>query len=167
MLDARVPLKLRDCRLEQRLNTHVTNECATRNGLFRVMLVTLLTCPTTYRMASGSKSSTLDCGLPARPPTASTALWAHLIRTSTTSEAPKSLQDMSIVVPPMAPLDKNVTSMRVLLHDTQANFEKFSNHVGRLLESIQETKNDLKTMHSVFERDRETLTSDIVDLGKH
>ena len=73
---------------------------------------------------------------------------------------------MPIIVPPMGPLDKNATSMRILLHDTQANFEKFTSHVGKLLESIQETKNELKTMHSCFQHDRENLMGDIVDLGK-
>lgn len=65
----------------------------------------------------------------------------------------------------MAALDKNATSMRVLLHDTHANFERFTSQVGNLFETIQETKNDLKTMQSLFQRDRETLTGDIVDLG--
>jgi len=67
----------------------------------------------------------------------------------------------------MAPLDKNATSMRVLLHDTQANFEMFTVQVGKLFETIHEAKNELKTMQSLFQRDRETLTGDIVDLGNY
>jgi hypothetical protein len=123
-------------------------------------------------MASGSNSGlsadrSMAYGLPPRPPTASTAVWNHLLRTTTTTEAPRSLKDMPIIVPPMAPLDKNATSMRVLLHDTQANFERFSTQVGKLFETIQGTKNELTTMQTLFQRDRETLTSDIVDLGNY
>jgi len=108
----------------------------------------------------------MQYGLPARPPTASTTMWTHLLR-SNTNQVPKSLKDMPIIAPPMVPLDKNASSMRILLHDTQANFEKFTTHVGTLFESIQETKNELKTTYSLFERDRETLMGDIIDLGKY
>lgn len=116
---------------------------------------------------SGLSDQSMDYGLPPRLPTASTAVWKHLLRTTTTTEAPKSLKDIPIIAPPMAPLDKNATSMRVLLHDTQANFEKFTTQVEKLFETIQETKNELKTIHSLFQRDRETLTGDIVDLGNY
>lgn len=120
-------------------------------------------------MASGDGLSdqSMDCGLPPRPPTASTEVWKHLLRSTTTTELPRSLKDTPIIVPPMAPLDKNATSMRVLLHDTQTNFEKFTIQVGNLFKSIQETKNDLKTMQSFFQHDRESLTGDIVDLGNY
>jgi hypothetical protein len=74
---------------------------------------------------------------------------------------------MPIIAPPMAPLDKNATSMRVLLHDTQVNFEKFSIHTGKLFETIQETKNELQTLQSLFQHDRETLTGEILDLGDY
>lgn len=57
--------------------------------------------------------------------------------------------------------------MRVLLHDTQANFLKFTTRVGKLFDTIQETKNGLINVQSLFQRDRETLTGDIVDLGNY
>jgi hypothetical protein len=63
------------------------------------------------------------------------------------------------------PLDKNATSMRVLLHDTQANFEKFAIHVGKLIDGVNETKHEIKTTNDLFERDRQTLVGDIIDLG--
>ncbi|KAF9526119.1 hypothetical protein CPB83DRAFT_795303, partial [Crepidotus variabilis] len=105
-----------------------------------------------------------DHGIPPRLPTASTPLWTHLLRTNTSSQTPSSLNDMTINAPPMAPLDKNATSMRVLLHDTQVNFEKFTTHVGNLLENITETKTELKSIHSMFEREREGMMGDIIDL---
>ena len=105
----------------------------------------------------------LKYGLPLRPPTASTALWAHILRQDTHPST--SLPDTPIVVPPTAPLDKNATSMRVLLHDTQANFEKFAIHIGKLIDGVNETKHEIKTTNDLFERDRQTLVGDIIDLG--
>ncbi|KAF9564243.1 hypothetical protein CPC08DRAFT_660701, partial [Agrocybe pediades] len=71
---------------------------------------------------------------------------------------------MPIIAPPSAPLDKNATSMKVLLYDTQANFEKFGKHAADLLEEAKTTRHEIKTVHSLFERDRERLVGDIVDL---
>ncbi|KAF8972669.1 hypothetical protein BDZ97DRAFT_1913159 [Flammula alnicola] len=103
-----------------------------------------------------------DYGLPPRPPTASTPLWTHLLRPN--AQTPTSLAEMPVIAPPLAPLDKNATSMRILLHDTQANFENFALHVGKLLDGIKETKHEIKTTNTLFERDRETLMGDIIDL---
>jgi len=98
-----------------------------------------------------------------RPPTASTPLWTHLLRPS--GRTPSSLTDVTAMAPPLAPLDKNATSMRVLLHDTQANFEKFTIHVEKLLDGVKETKQHILTTSSLFERDRESLMGDIIDLN--
>ncbi|PFH51030.1 hypothetical protein AMATHDRAFT_122148, partial [Amanita thiersii Skay4041] len=65
---------------------------------------------------------------------------------------------------PLTPLDKNATSMRVLLHDTQANFEKFSTRVDNFLNGLAETKSEINLVKSLFERGQETLTNDIIDL---
>jgi hypothetical protein len=103
-------------------------------------------------------------GLPPRPLTASTPLWAHILEPKT--RLPTKLSEMPSVIPPPAPLDKNATSMRILLHDTQANLEKFGEHVQRLVEGVKETKHEIKTTSTLFERDRETLVGDITDLGE-
>lgn len=105
----------------------------------------------------------LKYGLPLRPPTTSTALWAHILRQNT--QPSTSISETPIIVPPTVPLDKNATSMRVLLHDTQANFEKFAIHVGKLIDGVNETKYEIKTTNDLFERDRQTLMGDIIDLG--
>ena len=105
----------------------------------------------------------LKYGLPLRPPTASTALWSHILRQDT--QPSTSLSDTPTVVPPTAPLDKNATSMRVLLHDTQANFENFAIHVGKLIDGVNETKHEIKTTNDLFESDRQSLVGDITDLG--
>ena len=107
----------------------------------------------------------LKYGLPLRPPTASTALWAHILKQDTQPSTSLLPDTPPIVVPPTVPLDKNATSMRVLLHDTQANFEKFAVHVGKLIDSVNETKHEIKTTNDLFERDRQSLVGDIIDLG--
>ncbi|KAF8159811.1 hypothetical protein B0H34DRAFT_768302, partial [Crassisporium funariophilum] len=101
--------------------------------------------------------------LPPRKPTASTALWSHLLRQGTRHES-TAFANTPILVPPNAPFDKNATSMRVLLHDTQMNFEKFTIHVEKLLEGINETKHEIKLTNTLFERNRESLIGDIIDL---
>ncbi|KAH9479688.1 hypothetical protein JR316_0008283 [Psilocybe cubensis] len=98
----------------------------------------------------------------ARPSMASTPLWENLLHSS--RRAPTSVSDIAYMAPPSAPMDKNATSMRVLLHDTQANFEKFGKHVGQLFEEIKESKAEIKSIHSLFDKDRESLMGDIVDL---
>lgn len=105
-----------------------------------------------------------------RPPTVSTAVWAQLLRgirpTKDGSQSNPTQPDISHLAPPHAPLDKNATSMRVLLHDTQSNFERFTVEVENLFRSIAETKKEIKTVGCLYAKDRESLVSDIIDLGK-
>lgn len=100
--------------------------------------------------------------IPHRPP-GSTALWAHLLRKNT---AIPSSQNSNITHTPIAPLDKSGTSMRILLHDTQANFEKFSNRVDKLTSSIDDAKNEIVLVQRLFEEDREKLSAEHVTLSK-
>jgi len=99
-------------------------------------------------------------GISPNPP-ASTALWAHLLRKDTLGPPPNS----GIVLPPMTPLDKNAASMRILLHDTQANFEKFSARVDKLCHTVDESKQEISMVNKLFQREHETLTGEMVDLG--
>ncbi|KAH9942032.1 hypothetical protein B0H21DRAFT_696588, partial [Amylocystis lapponica] len=55
------------------------------------------------------------------------------------------------------PLDKAGTTIRILLHDTQANLERFSDRVITLTGGIDETKREITTIHKRFEQDREKL----------
>lgn len=68
-------------------------------------------------------------------------------------------------LPPIAPLDKAGTSMRILLHDTQVQFEKFSERVVRLTDDVDKTKREISTMQKLFEREHESLIEEVVDLG--
>lgn len=108
-------------------------------------------------------AASAEFGLPPRPPTASTPLWEHLMKNKGSS-AP-SLRNMPLIAPPSGPLDKNATSMKVLLHDTQVNFEKFGKHAADLIEEAKTTRHEIKTVHTLFQRDRECLMGDIIDLG--
>lgn len=56
--------------------------------------------------------------------------------------------------------------MRVLLHDTQANLEKFGGHVQNLVEGVKEAKTEIKIANTLFERDREGFMGDIADLSR-
>lgn len=98
-------------------------------------------------------------GLP--PPQSSSSFWAHIIENEKNgSKAPSQSS-----FPLLTPLDKNATATRLLLHDTQANLEKFSGKVDKLLAGFYEAKSEVKLVKTLFERDRETLINDIIDLG--
>lgn len=56
--------------------------------------------------------------------------------------------------------------MRILLHDTQANLEKFSAHVDKLASGVSETKREMMTMQKLFQEDHDKLVGQIVDLGE-
>ncbi|KAJ6539620.1 hypothetical protein B0H19DRAFT_367295 [Mycena capillaripes] len=91
-------------------------------------------------------------------PLASNPLWGQLLRKNTLAAPP------TVPLPPTAPLDKTGTSMRILLHDTQANFERFSTKVDTLTTGIDEAKREIIIVKTLFEGAQESLTLDIVDL---
>ncbi|KAF7332291.1 hypothetical protein MKEN_00110300 [Mycena kentingensis (nom. inval.)] len=86
-------------------------------------------------------------------------LWGTLIRTATarTPDAP------SVPVPPTA-MDKQATSMRVLLHDTQAALEQFSARVETLAAGMAETQREVVVVKELFNGAQEKLVMDVVDV---
>ncbi|KAJ7167463.1 hypothetical protein C8R46DRAFT_995579 [Mycena filopes] len=112
-----------------------------------------MTTPTAYPAASRTAASTPTT----RPPPVN-ALWGQLLRKSTL--APPTAGPL----PPTAPLDKTGTSMRILLHDTQANFERFSTRVDTLASGIDNAKREIVIVKDLFQGAQETLTMDVVDL---
>jgi hypothetical protein len=56
--------------------------------------------------------------------------------------------------------------MRLLLHDTQANLEKFSERVDRLTGGVEETKREVDLVKRLWEGEREKSQAEIVDLGE-
>ncbi|KAG6861278.1 hypothetical protein C0995_002086 [Termitomyces sp. Mi166 len=101
-------------------------------------------------------------GIPARTP-ASTSLWAHLLRKDTSARG-QSPNKLGPVLPPITPLDKNGTSMRILLHDTQAHLDRFSERSDKLFSIIDETKREISIVNTLFQREHGTLTEELVDL---
>jgi hypothetical protein len=89
---------------------------------------------------------------------ASASLWAHLLKDGRSDGVPPTL-------PTLGPQDKNATTMRVLLHDTQMNLERFSGHVETLITEVKETAQEMRTTSSLFEKEHDKLTGDMIDLG--
>ncbi|KAH6916113.1 basidiospore development protein [Coprinopsis sp. MPI-PUGE-AT-0042] len=90
---------------------------------------------------------------------ASASLWAHFLKDGVGRN-----DGAQPALPPLGPQDKNATTMRVLLHDTQMNLEKFSGHVETLIADVRETAQGLRTTSSLFEREHDKLTGDMIDL---
>lgn len=100
----------------------------------------------------------------ARPHSRGTvSLWSHLLQNDLTSQGPSPAETF---LPPPGPVDKNGTSMRILLHDTQANFEKFTQNVNKLLASSEGARKELMVVKSQFEREHDDLSNEIANLGK-
>ncbi|KAJ6628909.1 hypothetical protein B0H10DRAFT_1868714 [Mycena sp. CBHHK59/15] len=95
--------------------------------------------------------------VPSRPPVST--LWGHLLRKQTLASP-----SATIPLPPTAPLDKTGTSMRILLHDTQANFEKFSARVDALTTGMDDAKREIVTVKNLFQEEHDLLTTEVVDL---
>ena len=94
--------------------------------------------------------------------TATELLWAHLRPKETRGQPP----DSGIPLPPIAPVDKNGTSIRILLHDTQANVEKFSARIDKMIDEISESKSEIVSVKKLFDGERESLSNDLYELGK-
>ncbi|KAK0199253.1 hypothetical protein DFS33DRAFT_953626 [Desarmillaria ectypa] len=106
-----------------------------------------------------ASDSTKTHGLLCRTP-ASSVLWAHLLRKDTLAAPPSS----DIPLPPIAPTDRTGTSLRILLHDTQAHLEKFSERVEKLTKGVDEAKQELGLTKTLFEREHEELTNEMYNL---
>ncbi|KAL0955125.1 hypothetical protein HGRIS_004038 [Hohenbuehelia grisea] len=92
-------------------------------------------------------------------------LWAHLLRNNAPAPTRESSTDHLVGLnPPLAPFDKTGTSVRMLLHDTQANFEKFSARVDALAAGFHSAKDDVVLVKTLFEEQNDKLSVEIVDL---
>ena len=117
---------------------------------------------------TGSRESTQH-RLKTRP-TSSAVLWGHLLASSdvskTASQSGRHETRSSAPISTIAPVDKTGTSLRILLHDTQANLEKFSERVGKLTGDIDESKREIGTVKTLLQQDHEKTVEEIVDLGE-
>ncbi|EIN05660.1 hypothetical protein PUNSTDRAFT_27958, partial [Punctularia strigosozonata HHB-11173 SS5] len=67
--------------------------------------------------------------------------------------------------PPPAPVDKSNISARMLLHDTQAQLERFSHRADLLLQGVDDVKAGTSTTQALFKQDREALVDEFVRIA--
>jgi flagellar biosynthesis/type III secretory pathway protein FliH len=71
-------------------------------------------------------------------------LWAHLLNKDTTASGLGLKTGLAAVEPTgSAPADRAGTSVRILLHDTQATIEKFSERVDKLVSEAEDSRQKL------------------------
>jgi hypothetical protein len=92
-------------------------------------------------------------------------LWAQVFHKAAL-ETPSVSSVNPVQLPPIAPVDKMGTSVRILLHDTQRNFEKFSETIEGLTEGIRKTKEEIVNVKKMFEKEHECVSEDIFNLGE-
>ncbi|KAF5367807.1 hypothetical protein D9757_010329 [Collybiopsis confluens] len=92
-------------------------------------------------------------------PSGSSILWAHLLRKNDLQSSSAS----QLPLPPIAPIDKSATSTRILLLDTQAHLEKFARSVEVLTVKVDNAKQEIATVKTLFDQDREVLMGDLGD----
>lgn len=103
-----------------------------------------------------------------QPSKASIALIRYLHPASTTlsQTSPDLLSTKNMNIPPIIPQDRSGTSMRMLIHDTQAMFEKYSGCANDLLKGVGEAKRTMLVAQKLFEEDHEKIVGQTVDLGE-
>ncbi|RPD76720.1 hypothetical protein L226DRAFT_506286, partial [Lentinus tigrinus ALCF2SS1-7] len=105
--------------------------------------------------------------LPTRP-SSSSGLWGHLMR-ATVSQVPTSSAASSTTLgrhpAAVTPLDKAGASTRILLHDTQAHLEKFTEKVGHLATGFENAKQELSTVQKLYQDEHEQLVDRMIGLA--
>ena len=92
------------------------------------------------------------------PSTAST-LWAHLLH----HRAPSSAQIPAFAQ--LTPQEKAGTSTRILLHDTHARLEKFSERANAIFSEVETSRREMVRVREEVEDAREKELEAIVQLG--
>ena len=64
-------------------------------------------------------------------------------------------------------LEISGTSTRILLLDTQAHLQKFGQKVDDLTSKVSHAKQEIVTVKTLFQQDREGLMSELVDLCEY
>lgn len=90
---------------------------------------------------------------------AANLLWAHLLRKDATTS------DMPSQIPPTAPQDKTGTSMRMLIHDTQTNLEKFSARLDSLLQRVDDCRAQVVNANKLLDVERDKVLAEILEIG--
>jgi hypothetical protein len=109
-------------------------------------------------MATTASTSTPSSPLPS---TAST-LWAHLLDHSGPSKANATPRHPYAQ---LTPQDKAGTSTRILLHDTHARLEKFSERANAIFSAIETSKREMVRVREEVESAREKELDTIAQLS--
>lgn len=105
---------------------------------------------------------------PPLPKTTASQLWGILRSSEPTKFPPNISQSQSCTLPPIpTPVEKAGTTLRLLLHDTQANLERFSDRVDRLIRDVGDAKTEICTVQKLFEHDHEKIIDETVSLGMY
>ncbi|KAA1475503.1 hypothetical protein DENSPDRAFT_783637 [Dentipellis sp. KUC8613] len=96
-------------------------------------------------------------------PLATKALWAHLLRKPTTLERDASIPTLASNVP-LTPTDRAATSTRILLHDTHARLETFTERLEKLMHNVEDEKREMTRAREDMEAERDKMTEDVVQL---
>ena len=95
--------------------------------------------------------------------TISSTLWAHLLNKDTTGSGSGLKTGLALTeLTASAPADKTGTSVRILLHDTQATIEKFSERVDRLVSNAEESRQKLLARNEEIRDEVERLVRRVV-----
>lgn len=95
--------------------------------------------------------------------TISSTLWAHLLnRDNTASGSGLKTGLTSVGLTASAPADKAGTSVRILLHDTQATIEKFSERIDRLVSEAEVSRRKLLARNEEVSDEVERLVRRVV-----
>ncbi|KAI0642442.1 hypothetical protein C8Q79DRAFT_985891 [Trametes meyenii] len=99
---------------------------------------------------------------------ASTALWGHLLRKTGSSQVPSSSAASSTTLghhaPAISPFDKASASTRILLHDTQAHLERFTERVTHLTNSLDDAKRELVVVQKLYQDNHEQVVDRMIGL---
>ncbi|KAL0569717.1 hypothetical protein V5O48_012246 [Marasmius crinis-equi] len=96
-----------------------------------------------------------------KQPSSNSVIWAHLLRKDNVSS---STPRAEVPLPPLGPIDKNATSTRILLHDTQANLQQFSERVDKMTQGLNTTKQEILAVKKLYQEEHERLLVEMVDL---
>lgn len=90
-------------------------------------------------------------------------LWAHLLNKDASASEPGLKTGLtSLGLAPSAPVDKTGTSVRILLHDTQATIEKFAERVDRLLSEAEDSRQKLLARNEEVNDEVERLVRRVI-----
>ncbi|KAI0741728.1 hypothetical protein C8Q80DRAFT_1195826 [Daedaleopsis nitida] len=111
-------------------------------------------------------NSTAAMDMPLSRHSTTSALWGHLLRKSG-SQLPSQATTgppSAKPIPSIAPIDKAGASTRILLHDTQARLENFTDRVAQLVTGLDDAKRELSGVQTLYQDEHEQLVERMIAL---